>query len=107
MQIKIQGGTIQHDGASLCVTCRHATIIQGPGLGDRIVQCGRLYGRPMGIPFPVVTCSGYSDRRQASLHEMEEIAWVLRTDPKRNRIGFVSAEERKPRDRYGLWEDED
>jgi len=38
---------------------------------------------------------------------MEEIAWVLRTDPRRNQIGFVKARELKPRDRYVLPEDDE
>jgi hypothetical protein len=37
---------------------------------------------------------------------MEEIAWVLRTDPRRNHIGFVHARELKPRDRYVLPDDD-
>jgi hypothetical protein len=30
---------------------------------------------------------------------MEDIAWVLRTDPKRNRIGFVRSKDLKPKER--------
>jgi len=47
----------------------------------------------------VISCSGYSDRRQPSLREMEEMAWVLRTDARRNRIGFVQARDLKPQER--------
>jgi hypothetical protein len=50
----------------------------------------------------VISCSGYSDRRQPSLREMEEIAWVLRTDARKKRIGFVHARDLKPRERYVL-----
>ena len=33
---------------------------------------------------------------------MEDIAWVLRTDPKRNQMGFVQAKSLKPRDRFQI-----
>lgn len=33
---------------------------------------------------------------------MEDIAWILRTDPKRKQIGFVQARDLKPRERYVL-----
>ena len=54
------------------------------------------------IPFPVRYCSGYSDRRHPAIHEMEDIAWVLRTDARRKGIGFVQARSLKPRDRFVL-----
>jgi hypothetical protein len=38
---------------------------------------------------------------------MEDIAWVLRTDPARKRIGFVQARQLKPKDRYVLPDDGD
>jgi len=31
---------------------------------------------------------------------MEDIAWVLRTDAKRQRVGFVHAKELRPKERY-------
>jgi hypothetical protein len=33
---------------------------------------------------------------------MEEIAWVLRSDPRRNELGFVKASKLKPQERYVL-----
>ena len=107
MRLKIQGGTVRHGEPSLCVTCRHATIVQGPGLQDRIVACGLLSDRDSRIPFPVCSCSGYADRRQPTVHEMEDIAWILRTDSRRKSIGFVQARELKPRHRFALSDDWD
>ena len=52
-------------------------------------------------------CTGYADRRQPSLREMEETAWVLRSDPRRNEIGFVRASTLKPAERYVLGDDWD
>ncbi|HEY7924213.1 MAG TPA: hypothetical protein VII62_13595 [Vicinamibacteria bacterium] len=107
MRLKIQGGTVRHGEPSLCVTCRHATVIHGPSLKDRIVDCGLLMSRDSRISFPVSSCSGYADRRHPTLREMEDIAWVLRTDARRKSIGFVQARELKPRHRHILSDDWD
>jgi hypothetical protein len=101
MRLKIQGGTVNHNEPSLCYTCRFATIIKGQRLRDEIVECSRLSDQAR-ITFTVTSCTGYSDRRRASVHDMEEIAWVLRSDPRRNQIGFVPARSLKPHERYVL-----
>ena len=106
MRLKIRGGTVPHGEASLCVTCRHATIVKGRSLREEIVQCDRLSSGHDLIPFPVTSCSGCSDRRLPSIRDMEDIAWILRTDPTR-RIGFIQARDLKPRDRYVLTDDDD
>jgi len=107
MRVKIQGGTVRYGEPSLCLTCRYATVIRGPSLQDRIVDCGQISGEHSRIPFPVSSCTGYSDKRHPSLREMEEIAWVLRTDARKSEIGFVRARDLKPRDRYLLPDDWD
>ena len=38
---------------------------------------------------------------------MEEIAWVLQSDLRRNQIGFVKASKLKPQERYVLADDWD
>ena len=107
MRVKIRGGTANTGEPSLCLTCRYATIVKGPSLRDEIVECSELaYGRNR-ITFPVNLCSEYSDRRQPSLRAMEEIAWVLRSDPKKNEIGFVKRSELTRRERFVLDEDLD
>ena len=106
MRLKIRGGTVNHGDPSLCSTCRFATIVKGQRLRDDIVECRRLSDRAR-ITFPVTSCSEYSDQRIPSLGDMEDIAWVLRSDPHRNQIGFVEARKLKPRDRYVLREDWD
>jgi hypothetical protein len=107
MRLKIRGGTVQHGEQSLCLTCRNATVVKGQSLREEIVQCGRLSPGHDLIPFPVTSCSGYLDRRHPSIRDMEDIAWVLRTDAKRKQIGFIQARQLKPRDRYVLPDDED
>lgn len=99
MRLKIHGGTARDDEPSLCLSCRHATIIRGKKLNDEIVDCGLLYHDQSRINFPVTFCSGYSDRRQPTLRHMEEIAWVLRTDRKKKPIGFVPARDLRPTER--------
>ena len=105
MRVKIRGGTASHGEAPLCQTCRHATIVRGRALADEIVECANLmFGRAR-VTFPVTYCTSYSDRRQASLREMEDIAWVLRTDANRNQIGFVRGSKLRERERHVLTED--
>jgi hypothetical protein len=105
MRVKIKGGTARHDEPSLCLTCRFATIVRGQALRDEIIECSQLAASRKSITFPVVSCSDYSDKRRPSLREMEEIAWVLTSDPRRNEIGFVRASALKPRDRFILDDD--
>ncbi len=107
MRLKIRGGTVQHGETSLCVTCRHATIVKGRSLREEIVQCDRLSSGHDLVPFPVTSCSGYSDRRLPSIREMEEIAWILRTDASRKHIGFIQARDLKPRERHVLPDEDD
>jgi len=92
MRLKIQDGTADNGGPALCLTCRHATIVKGRSLNDEIIECDRLSDGTR-ITFSVTSCSEYADRRRASLYEMEQIAWILRSDPKKNTIGFVKASE--------------
>ncbi len=106
MRVKIRGGTAGNGEPSLCLTCRFATIVKGASLRDEIVECSQLsYGRNR-VTFPVTLCSEYSDRGQPSLQAMEEIAWVLRSDPKKNQIGFVKRSELTRRERFVLDDDE-
>src|SRR2546426_12577609 len=107
MRLKIRGGTVPYGEASLCVTCRHATIVKGRSLHEEIVQCDRLSSGHNLIAFPVASCSGYSDRRLPSIRDMEDIARILRPDPTRKRTGFIQARDLKPRDRYVLPDDDD
>jgi hypothetical protein len=105
MRIRIRGGTAEHGQGSLCLTCRFATVVRGQRVSDEIVECGQLTGGHNLAGFPVTSCTAYVSRSHPSLREMEDVAWVLRTDAKRNQIGFVAARDLKPRDRYVLPDD--
>jgi hypothetical protein len=105
MHVKIRGGTVIDGNTPLCQTCRHATIVKGSRLHDEIVECGMLGYGGRQITFPVTYCTNYSDRRQPALREMQEIAWVLRTDARRHEIGFVRSSKLRDHERYVLTED--
>ena len=99
MRLKIRGGTVQHGESSLCMTCRHATVVKGQSLREEIVQCDRL---SEGHNVLRTFCTGSADLRRPSLREMEDLAWILRTDATRKQIGFIQARKLEPKDRYVL-----
>jgi hypothetical protein len=105
VRIKIRGGTANQDEPSLCESCRWSIIIRGAKLQEQIVECNQLSYRDQRVTFPVVSCTRYSDRRLASVQEMEAIAWILRSDPHRNQVGFVRAGRLTDEERYVLEED--
>ena len=105
MHIKVRGGTVSDGSTSLCGTCRWATIARGPRLGNEIVECTEIRANRGRITFPVVQCTDYADRRLPSLRDMEDIAWVLRTDNRHKQIGFVRSRDLKPSERHVLDED--
>lgn len=99
MRVKIRGGTVTEGQPSLCYTCRYATVILGSRPSDEIIECSHLSDGHGRITFRVSSCSAYNDRRMPSLSDMEDIAWVLRSDAKRREIGFVRSRDLKPRER--------
>ncbi len=106
MRIKIQGDHAVPGAPSLCLSCRHAIVIKGSRLTDEIVECGMLASSHNRITFPVRFCTEHVERRHASIREMEDVAWVLRTDARRRRVGFVQAKDLTPPQRYVLPEDD-
>ena len=106
IRVKSRGGTVTNGDPTLCLSCKFATIVKGPSLRDEVVECGQLaYGHGR-ITFPVTSCNVYVERGHPSIREMEEIAWVLRSNPKKNEIGFVKASTLRLRDRFVLAEDD-
>lgn len=105
MRVNIRGGTAPNDKSSLCLSCRYATVVRGASLRDEIVQCGRLSEGLNRITFPVTFSGSHVDRTHPTIGDMEETAWILRSAPRRNEVGFVKASSLKPRDRYVLSED--
>jgi len=67
-------------------------LIRGFRATEEEVFCRAFY-LEREIRFPVSECTLYEDRRLASKREMEDIAWTLRTDMPRRRVGFVSPDQ--------------
>lgn len=101
MVIKVQGATVAPGNSPLCGTCQFATSIRGTSRHQDFTDCPYA-GR---ISFPVMSCSRYVDKRRPSLEDMEEIAWVLCTDLKRRKVGFVPARDLPPHERIHFVED--
>jgi hypothetical protein len=105
MHLKIHGGTAKHGEPPLCHTCRNATVVKGVSTRHEIIECHRLSEPYDHIRFPVTSCTRYADRRLPSLDDMEDIAWVLRTDKKRCQIGFVRASDLPVHERFRIARD--
>lgn len=76
-------------GTNLCQTCRNCVHISGHRESEEQNYCQAL-AKTTPIEFQVVTCTRYLPTNHPSMYEMEQIAWVLRTDPKTGRkIGFT------------------
>ena len=88
--IKIYQGTRSVDAPRLCDTCANGVVMRGPAESEEIVHCWLM---EKSIEMRVTECNRYVDRSRPSLREMKEIAWVLQSDTKRQKIGFVTAKE--------------
>jgi hypothetical protein len=84
---KVYGGT-PVGNESRCDTCANARIIQGYAESDRIVICVGLYD-DFRVPFKVMQCTMYEDKRLPDFDEMKEIAWQIRSQSAGNTAGFV------------------
>ncbi|MPY87013.1 MAG: hypothetical protein GEU99_03735 [Luteitalea sp.] len=83
--------------------CNHR---EGAALDDEIVECAQLSYPSHRVTFPVTFCTRYVSANQPSLREMEQTAWVLRSDTKKNTIGFVCASDLAPKHRFVLPDDD-
>lgn len=83
MNIKMQPTAV-----GLCATCRESQIIEDD-TGATITLC-HYYGHSglLRIQRPVVRCNQYDRKGRLNSHEMEKIAWVVRTDKSGKTIGF-------------------
>jgi hypothetical protein len=88
---KVYGGT-PIGNESRCDTCTHGRIIQGYVESERIVICTGMYD-PIRIPFKVMQCTDYEDRRLPDFENMKEIAWQIRTKSAGSVAGFVTVPE--------------
>lgn len=94
VQIKVKGGT-PDSGKTLCLTCKHATIVRGQNMEEVILCDSAFYGTNGAhgsgiVPFKVAECTDYQLKTQPDKHEMEAIAWQI-TPRKRGQKGFQAA----------------
>ena len=84
---KVYGGT-PVGNESRCDTCSNARIIQGYAESDRIVICVGPFDE-FRVPFKVMQCTMYEDKRLPDFDEMKEIAWQIRSQIAGTTAGFV------------------
>lgn len=84
---KIYGGT-PVGNESRCDTCVYARIIRGYAQSERITICDRLF-EAIRIPFKVMECTDYADKRLPCVEDMEKIAWQLRSKNAGKQAGFA------------------
>ena len=87
-KLKVFKGTRPSSAARLCDSCQSGLVRKGAADSDEQVYCTMI---ERDVETWVVECNRYVDRTLPSLWEMRQIAWVLRTDSKRQDIGFVRA----------------
>jgi hypothetical protein len=74
------------DGASLCLTCRWVHLQRGYRESEVAVFCNFSWPvRP--VRFKVSDCTDYMNRTVLSRKEMEDIALIIPTPPKRKSAG--------------------
>ena len=69
-------------------------------------ECNQLSSPQQRITFPVTYCTKYVGTQHPSIREMEEMAWVLRSDTKKHTIGFVRAADLAPKHQFVLADDD-
>ena len=90
--LRVQEGT-QRGDVNLCSTCRLALHIKAAQSGAETLICLASPPPHLRITQPVGRCTGYLDRTQPTLWDMQQIAWQLMTDKGGRKIGFLSPEE--------------
>lgn len=85
------------DGESLCRTCAWVHMQKGYRESEEFVFCN--YGWPLRrIPFKVCDCTDYHNRTMPDRKQMEAIALIIPTEPRRKSagsggIGFTLAQD--------------
>lgn len=92
MRIKVARERNRH---GLCGSCRNAHIVDFDNGTYEIFCAERAYGNRPIIRRPVVHCTDHMDKARATQHEMEQLAWVVRTDKSGKVLGFRPPEKKK------------
>ena len=96
MLLKVYGGTVTHDGETLCAHCRFSRIVRGQRLEEELVFCDAPSLNAVRITFKVTSCTNFVDEREPTYHELLDKAWILRPRTKGRAAGFVRASELRP-----------
>lgn len=75
---------------SLCLKCANGTIVVGET--QERVYCGYF---DKSVEFIVKECSSFRNRYSVTLSQMEELAWILKTDKSKSFVGFERPKEDK------------
>ena len=89
-QIKVFQGTRSADAPRLCDSCSNGVVMRGAAESEERIYCMLM---ERALEMRVTDCNRYLDRSAPPLWAMKEIAWVLESDSKRQKIGFVTAKE--------------
>ena len=89
MRFKVVGGTAKGRSEPLCSSCNHSHIMEDEQ-GNVTIQCSYYgFGREsIVINKKIIKCNNHEERHRTPLHQLERIAWVLRTDRFGKQIGF-------------------
>ncbi len=71
---------------SLCDTCRNVSRARGDYANELIMECSEFSETPR---FPVKSCSLYADANKPTLNDMRGTAWILETDQRTKKFGFL------------------
>jgi len=86
---KVYGGT-PVGSESRCDTCSNARIIQGYAESEKIVICVGPFDQ-VRVPFKVMSCTMYDDKRLPDYEQLKQIAWDVRARNDGAKAGFVMA----------------
>lgn len=95
MKIKVHGGATPVSGPPLCKTCKYARQIKGQNCQELIFCQQDIFGEGRPVPFRVAECGSYLPFNQATMYEMEKIAWKIEAR-KKGPTGFQKGVEVPP-----------
>ncbi|HWC16482.1 MAG TPA: hypothetical protein VG498_05685 [Terriglobales bacterium] len=86
---RVYGGSVAGDECGLCDNCIFSVVMKGQAESERLTICDWPC-QSVRVPFRVVMCSCFTDKRLPSVSDMEDIALELTKEPTKT-TGFVSS----------------
>lgn len=95
MEFQIKGEqTARTDGRSLCRHCKCSHVIEGTRPSEILIRCMTNWNQPLDMTTWIVTkCNEFIDDAQPSIDALEKIAWRVKADPKKQKVGFQTPDE--------------